>query len=98
MKNKIKIEDKYYTVEEIKEALKLRQNKIYRPGTFFDEEDGGRYILTGFFMNGNEYAMLVNINDGGRWGDPIEVEDFLEVTQEELNKLTEDGDFELVEK
>ena len=48
---------------------------------------GDTFILTGFVLNNKEYAMLVNVDDGTRWNDAVEVFTFAELSQLEFNKV-----------
>jgi hypothetical protein len=57
--------------------------------------DNTEYILARG-KNGREMVM-VNLVDGNIWRDPFMVKDPSEITLEEMNIITKDGDFELKE-
>ncbi len=62
-------------------------------------ECSGRYLLTSFFIERMGcYAMLVDIKSGNRWNDPVKVEDMINITKTEFEKVANTKTMFIVKK
>lgn len=78
------IEDGKKMVEEAQEKLKALKT-TYRFGDRFLSGGGTKAILAAV---GNSEVMMINLNDGGRWGNTrTKVKDIWNITQEEFTRI-----------
>jgi len=95
--DKVKME--IITILKVYSGEKMEEEKTYHIGQRF-KNDGDVYLLCKMDTTGDMKTGLANLCDGNMWSDPVSVEKFTEITQEEFEKITS-GDideFTLIEE
>lgn len=59
---------------------------MYKPGYIY-EVSGAKFILAVFTLQNKEYGMLVDLEEGNRWVDPVEVKHMYRITKEEFDMI-----------
>ena len=95
----LKFENNQQILQYIEKEEKRLEKESYERGTIFKDkkacDNDGFYVLSTFTIDGLPYGVLIGIEDGNRYLDPVLISDLIRVTKKEF-RLIADKNFEVV--
>jgi len=75
--------------------LEKKEPKTYRIGQRFRKSSGDVYLLSCCEMR---KCVLIGLDGGNRWDEPVRVGDSYSITEDEFRKITDNKEFYLIDE